>query len=474
MVLLLCALSYGTDAQGAFYDGPYHVFVALIGVALVTSVVVTRPSSWAASVTRNPVVLLAAALGIVTVVSSVVAGQAADAIGTVSLLLAMAAAVAVVSSLRPEHRRLLVAGIVLGAVVVALVGWAAVVGRWQPDALTSQGLWRAASSLTYENALAAFLTAPALLCLDRLMTAAAHRLVWSAAAYLLLVGIGASLSRGGFLGLVIAVAVLAILRGPRSLTRVVPATAGAVIALVCLAPAVPVGSSRHVALACAGLAVGAAVAGWSSVSSLRLRVGAVVIGAIALGVVIAVASIGHVAREIAQTRASAASSDRAHEWAAAFDVGRQHLLLGTGTARVLLHWEVGQNAFTASFAHNEFLQLLTQDGVVGLAVLLAGLAAVFVSLARRRGQPSAWPADCAIACLVALLVQSSLDFLWHLPVIPVLMAVVLALSMTPGEPVSVTPGKPVSTALAGEPDTSYARSGDFPGAGGGGHGQAAH
>ncbi|HVC71916.1 MAG TPA: O-antigen ligase family protein [Acidimicrobiales bacterium] len=431
MALLLCALSYGTDAQGAFYDGPYHVFVILIAAALLTSIAVTRVSSWITSVRRHPVVLLAAALSAVTVLSSVVAGQPADAIGTVSLLLAMACAVAVVASLTPEHRRFLVAGVVVIAVIVAVVGWAAVVARHQPDALTSQGLWRAASTLTYENALAALLTAPALLCLDRLLTKNPSRLVWSGAAYLLLVGIGASLSRGGLLGLIVGVAVLAALRGPRSVVRLLPAVVGAMVALVCLAPGIPAGSSPHVALAYAGLALGAAVAAWASVTSRRLRLGAAVVGAVAFGVLASVASIGHVAREIAQTRASAASSDRAHEWTAAFHLARQHLLFGVGTARVLLHWEVGAKVFTASFAHNELLQLLTQDGIAGLAVVLVGLLAVFVRLARRRHEPSPWPAVCAIACLAALLVQSSLDFLWHLPVIPVLMAVVLALSLAP-------------------------------------------
>ncbi|HEY7947942.1 MAG TPA: O-antigen ligase family protein, partial [Acidimicrobiales bacterium] len=451
MALLLCALSYGTDAQGAFYDGPYHVFAALIGAAFAASLVVARPWSWVRPLRRDPVVLVAAGLSVVTVVSSVAAGQSADAIGTVSLLVAMAASVAVVASLPPEHRRLLAAGIVGLAVVVAVVGWAAVVGRWQPDALTSQGLWRAASTLTYENALAAFLTIPALLCLDRLLTAGAPRLVWSGAAYLLLLGIGASLSRGGSLGLLIGIAVLGALRGPRRLPRLLPSVAGALVALVCLAPAVPVGSSPHVLLATAGLAVGAGVSAWSSVTSPRLRIGAVVVGAAALGVLVAVASIGHVAREIAQTRASAASSDRAHEWAAAFDLARRHLLLGVGTARFLLRWQVGSGVFTASFAHNEFLQLLTQDGVLGLVVLVVGLAAVLVRLAHRRDQPSPWPADVAVAALVALLVQSSLDFPWHLPVIPVLMTVVLALAMSPAPP--------RRHPLASEADTSYARTG---------------
>lgn len=427
LAALLSALSYATESEGAFYPGPYRVFVVLVGIALVSGVVTSRSSKWVRPVVRDPLVAMTVALSLVTVASSASAGHATDAIGTVTLLLTMAAAVMVVRVLRPAELRLLTVGIVAVAVIVAVVGWAAVVAWWQPDALVSQGLWRAASTLTYENALAAFLTAPALLCLDRMMTAPKPSLPWSESAYLLLVGIGAAVSRGGVLGLVVGIALLGALRGPRTLLRLGAPAAGAVITMACLAPSVPVDSSPHVALAAAGLVFGAAVAAWSVVS-VTLRIGAVAIGAAVLAALIAAVSTGRVISEIAKARASGSSSDRAHEWAAAFDVARHHLILGTGTARVLLQWDVGGKVFTATFAHNEYLQLLIQDGGVGLAVLVAGLVGLAIRLARLRGQPSAWSPECGIACLGALLVQSSLDFLWHIPVIPVLMFVVLAMA----------------------------------------------
>jgi O-antigen ligase len=186
-------------------------------------------------------------------------------------------------------------------------------------------------------------------------------------------------------------------------------------------------------LAYAGLVVGA-VAAAAAVAPGRLGAAADIAVLAALAVVLAVASGGPVAHQIAQARFSPSSSDRAHEWAAAVDVTRHHLVLGLGTARVLLQWQVGSQVFTASFAHNEFLQLLTQDGVVGLVVLVVGLLAVFAGLARRRGHHGPWSAECALACLVALMVQSSLDFLWHLTVIPVLMAVIVAVAMAAGDP----------------------------------------
>jgi O-Antigen ligase len=434
MVFLLSALSYATVAQGAFYADPFHLLVVLVGLAVVASVITTRSAAAGTGrILHDPVVVLTGGLAMVTVVSSAVAGHPADAIGPVALLLTMAAVVAVVKALGPRQRRLLVTGIVVLAVVVAVIGWVALVARWQPDALIGQGLWRAASTLTYENALAAFLTAPTLLCLDRLMTASDHRVLWSEAAFVLLVGVGTSLSRGGVLGLVIGIAVLGILRGGRRLLVVGPPAIGALLALACLAPALPVSSTRQVALAGAGLVLGAAAAGWTFGSTRGRLVGGVLAAAI-LGVAVTAASTGHVFGAIARARASASSSDRAHEWAAALDVARHHLLLGVGTARVLLQWSVGGQVYTATFAHNEYLQLLTQDGVIGLGLLLVGLVFVFISLSRLRHRATAWSAECGIACLAALLVQSSLDFLWHIPVIPVLMATVLALALTPSDP----------------------------------------
>ena len=59
---------------------------------------------------------------------------------------------------------------------------------------------------------------------------------------------------------VIGLAVLRILRGGRPLLHLGPPAAGALVALACLAPGVPVGSTRQVALAGAGLVLGGAMA----------------------------------------------------------------------------------------------------------------------------------------------------------------------------------------------------------------------
>ncbi len=380
---------------------------------------------------RDPLVLTAVALALVTVTSSAVAGHPADALGTVALLLTMVGAVAVVKALRPEDRRLLAAGIVVLAVIVAVIGWAAVVARWQPDALTSQGLWRAASTLTYENALAAFLTAPALLCLDRLMTAPARSLAWSAAG-LSPARRDRSIAQSGRRA-----------RAPRRDSPSWELFAGlgpffawdrrwSAPSWACPVspPACPSTRRPTSPWPCAGLVGGGSLAAWtvgSRPAPHRRRRRSPSLCSVSRSPwcrpdTSPARSPGPASPprpRTAPTNGPPPSTWPATIWSSASE---RPGCCCSGT--------IGGTVFTASFAHDEYLQLLTQDGVVGLAVLVVGLAGVFVRLAHLRARDTAWSASCGIACLVALLVQSSLDFLWHIPVIPVLMAVVLALAAT--------------------------------------------
>src|SRR5580692_7931100 len=90
MVLLLTALSYAAVAQGAFYAGPFHLLVVLVGLALVASLLATRSAAaWMSRLRRDPLVALTLALAVVTVISSAVAGHPSDAIGPVALLLTL-------------------------------------------------------------------------------------------------------------------------------------------------------------------------------------------------------------------------------------------------------------------------------------------------------------------------------------------------------------------------------------------------
>lgn len=83
---------------------------------------------------------------------------------------------------------------------------------------------------------------------------------------------------------------------------------------------------------------------------------------------------------------------------------------------------------TGRYVHNEYLQVLAELGFVGLALLIVLLASL--AWAVWRGRPHApstavWAG--AAAGLAALAVHSALDFLWHLPAIPLAGAVLAGL-----------------------------------------------
>lgn len=105
-----------------------------------------------------------------------------------------------------------------------------------------------------------------------------------------------------------------------------------------------------------------------------------------------------------------------------------------------VHWqEADGRSRTGSYLHDEYLQLVFDHGLVAGALLLT--AVVGAILAARRGRPR-WAGPGSVlrpvtsptaatwaggsAALVAFGVHSGLDFLWHLPALPLLAAALYA------------------------------------------------
>jgi O-antigen ligase len=80
-----------------------------------------------------------------------------------------------------------------------------------------------------------------------------------------------------------------------------------------------------------------------------------------------------------------------------------------------------------AYAHDEYLQVLDEAGIVGGVILLLGLGAVVVSLRRVRRHIDSPVAFACVGALVALAVHSSMDFLWHIPLIPIVGTALVAL-----------------------------------------------
>jgi O-antigen ligase len=89
------------------------------------------------------------------------------------------------------------------------------------------------------------------------------------------------------------------------------------------------------------------------------------------------------------------------------------------------------------FAHDEYLQLAAEEGSVGL-LGLGALGAGVAATARRGWRSRAVQGTDlgalqagAIAGLACFALQSGFDFLWHVPVVPMLAAAAVGLAAVP-------------------------------------------
>jgi O-Antigen ligase len=425
-LLLLAAVAAGLVGQGAFYTRARWYVGLLVAAATVLALVAWPPTRDDA---RLPPVVAALALAVWAVVDAALLGVPAAA-GSALLPLGVVAALLVCRRLGEEDREVLLLGVVGIALLVALTGWLGVAVRVGSWAWLGDGVWRASSTLTYPNAAAAVLVPVALVVLARL-TDAPRSLPLALAATGLLAGAGATMSRAAALALAVGLVVLAVLRGVGSTVRAALAPCvGALVALACLVPSMPDAGPPRPALALAGLGAGLALAvvlarlrRWPAVT---LVLGGALLGCLAAASVIG--GMGDATRLVAETRITLASPDRSGAVGAALRVAAEHPITGAGPGQADLRTrgaEGGTRIFT--YAHNEYVQVAAELGLVGLAllvVLLVALARLLWS-ARATGPPGAGWAGM-VAAAAAFAVHSGFDFVWHLP------AVVLAVTLLAG------------------------------------------
>jgi O-antigen ligase len=189
---------------------------------------------------------------------------------------------------------------------------------------------------------------------------------------------------------------------------------GAAIAFAGLMPSIPASTSPRPGIAIAALLVGIGfVAAFSRAASAKTAVAAVLaLGALAPAVADDLGTV-------LSSRFHVASPDRTAERAAALRLFREHPVTGTGPGEATLRWrssdgeEVG-----ARYAHNEYLQTLAELGVVGVGLLVALMFSLVRAL--NRTPRRLWAG--VVAALLALGVQSVFDFLWHVPALPLVAA----------------------------------------------------
>jgi O-antigen ligase len=423
--LLFVALVYAAVDHGGFFRTGFRVAVLLILAAAVLSLL-RLPAS---ARDLNAPLLAVSALALWYVVAAVVAGDVAGAAPALELLAALAAVLVIVRRATKRDRERLLYGVLFVGMVVAITGWVGLVWRRTPLAIQDTccgGIWRAASTITYANAAAALLTMCLLVAVSLLARARRTRPLLLIV-FVLLVGLLATLSRGGWLGFLIGLVVLAVIDGIGAFVRSWPAFLGAAVAAAALVPAMPLTHHPHIVLACAGLLAGALITLLPAVWVVTAM------GALALVVVI-VPGPRHSVRDnwetIGRGRFNTSSPDRTRALDAAFRLAGEHRVTGVGPGHVDLVWRSTDpnlpGLMHGRYAHNEYVQVLAETGDVGFAVLVCGLAATSVAVYRRRRSSESVAAAGCIAALVALGVHSATDYLWHIPVVPLTAAVLVA------------------------------------------------
>jgi O-Antigen ligase len=429
ILLLVAAIAAGAVAQGGFYPTGRILVAVMTGLALAAALA-PRERRWDARDTW-PVAIACAALAAWAGVRAAVEGTPWAGLPAVTTLACMVAAMVVLRRADEAQRELCAVTVVGIGVLVAISGWIGFVWRVQPLALPGdERLWRASSTLTYANAAAALL-APLAILMIALLIDRPRAYTRQVAVFLVLVGLGATFSRGGMLGFTVGLVVLAVLAGVRPTARHVAAPLlGAIVAVAALAPSVPDSERPQPALALAGLAAGLVIVVGIPRLPGRWPLVAVPAGVIVTaGAVAVLASSGRWLDLLARDRASLSSPTRTESARAALRLFAEHPIAGVGPGRSTFPWMMDGRLVTGRYAHNEYLQLLTELGAVGLALLLFVLAALAYTI--HRGRPGTRPAPLwagAAAAFAAMIVHSGFDFLWQLPVIPLTAALLVGLA----------------------------------------------
>jgi O-antigen ligase len=429
---VLAAIAAAGLQQGAFFMRGQVAVAALIAAALVTALPIRRALD---SELRAPLIAAALLAGW-TLVRAVPVGSLRAASGEAALLAGVAAILILARRLDGDARRLTMGGLLGFGVLLSLTAWIGVAWHLTPLALTSEGLWRGASTITYANALAGVLVPLALTALA-LLSAKERSVPLALVATLLLLGVATTLSRAGALALVAGLTLLVVIRGAVVLRSLLAPVVGASVGLSGLLPSMPAESQPRPGLAVAALAVGmGATAALVSLRWRRSLVAATLLVLIATfagwSVATSSGSIRSGGQRIAENRIRVSSPARSRLNATALDLVAQHPLTGVGPGRVVIESHRHGRLRVQQYVHNEYVQTLAEVGAIGAVLLAALLAATLRLLWRSRSSERAsvfWAGTAAASA--AAVVHAGFDFVWHVPVVPLTLAVLIGLAVKP-------------------------------------------
>jgi hypothetical protein len=387
--------------QGGFWRPDALVVTAVVVAALVAEVVLLPQDRRGWAVLAGIV-----ALALVWSVRAATVGSVATFLPFGASVLGFGAAFVAVRAL-PSAQRAVAGQFVAGiGCAGAALGFAGLIWRHYPLAIPSQGLWRLASTLTYSDAAGLVLA----MCLLMALAGGPRPWISRLAVCLCTGGLVAAQSRGALVALACAVAIVP-WRQVWAYRVPVVAGLGLGVAAVATSP-----SNTPVAGLAVALMVAVAVSLlWIPSSGPRPgRRPTVPKWVVPVGMILFLAVVALlVHHELALRTLSPSDQDRSVEWSAAFHQFASSPLVGVGPDRLLRFTAPDGNY--AHFAHNEYLQMAADVGLVGLAALIS-VGVALVRVVRRVDVAT----SCATAALVCWAVGGAFDFDWHLPFIGLL------------------------------------------------------
>lgn len=430
--LLVGAIAAAGLQQGGFFTRGQVAAGALVAAAVVS----TARLRWGRADLRAPL-LTTGLLAAWALFGAVPDGSTASAVREALLLGGLATVLVVCGALSEAGRRLLLFGLLGFGVLVAMTGWAGVVWRVQPWALPGQGLWRAASTISYANATAAVVVPLALVTLA-LLTTRRRSIALSLILMVLLLSLALTLSRAGALAMMVGVALLVVARGWRVLLAGVAPLLGVLVAGGGLLPSLPVATQPRPVLAIlslfAGLAVTTVFVGWGRHRGPAAAVTLILIASVCTVSIAGQASIRKAGERVWHHRVHTSSPNRSATSAAALRLLSAHPLTGVGPGRLRLETRDGGRLRVQHYTHNEYVQVLAELGVIGAALLAALVACIGRLVWRsplRRSCPELWAG--ALAAGAAAAVHAGFDFVWHVPVVPLTLAALIGLMVASAE-----------------------------------------
>ncbi|MFT7473699.1 MAG: hypothetical protein ACI81L_000614 [Verrucomicrobiales bacterium] len=432
-IIALAALGSAIFRQGAYHETQHRTFAAIMLIAGGSLLLgrFTRRDLSVSALLLSPLLSSAA-------LSLALSGDRSDARSTLLELALVGISLAVGMSIpRSGHQTVLDAVLVIALIVAATALWGVILHETPWGRITA-GVWRGSSSLTYANAAAAVVGPIALLQLRRLIDRPSP--IHSAATTFLLVGLASTQSRGGVLA--VALVGLTLLR-PSKIRRTalvsLPVAVGTAIATPAVLVYADAGDDGNPPVVLTLLVVGVVTSGAlgsNRIETRRLVGPTSVLGVASLLLLAATGQIGRFTERFTLRSGTTAQGedarvlfgDRANEWSSAWEQFTERPIVGHGPGVVDLSWLEAGRSFRAEFAHNEYLELAVTQGLIGILAL--GISSALALRHWRRVQTSiSMPAAPVGLAVGAFLLHSSVDFLWHLPALPVLFALILGLAL---------------------------------------------